>query len=312
MLPVSKIRRKNPPRKKDNLWTRARVIQGIRHFFIDRNYLEVETPVRIPAPAPETHIDAVPSGGWFLHTSPELCMKRMLAAGYPKIFQVAKCFRDKERGTHHLPEFTLLEWYRANIDYWEMMNECEDLILFVSRYLGLGERIRYRGREIYLEKPWIRLSVKEAFRQYSPVSLEKVLEDNHFDEAMVCHVEPNLACEKPVFLYDYPVSLGALARSKKDDPAVAERFEIYMGGLELVNAFSELTDVNEQRDRFSREQEYRRGLGKTTYPSPENFLDALHDMPDSAGIALGVDRLVMIFTDSDTIDDVVTFTMEEL
>jgi len=239
-------------------------------------------------------------------------MKRMLAAGYPKIFQVAKCFRDKERGTHHLPEFTLLEWYRADIDYWEMMNECEDLILFVSRYLGLGERIRYHGREIYLEKPWIRLSVKEAFRQYSPVSLEKALEDNYFDEAMVCHIEPNLSCEKPVFLYDYPVSLGALARSKKDDPAVAERFEIYMGGLELANAFSELTDVNEQRARFSREREYRRGLGKTTYSSPEKFLDALHDMPDSAGIALGVDRLVMIFTDSDTINDVVTFTMEEL
>jgi len=312
MSPVSKIKDRDSARNKDNLLTRALIIRGIRQFFIDRDYLEVETPIRIPAPAPETYIDAVPSDGWFLHTSPELCMKRLLAAGYSKIFQITKCFRDKERGKHHLPEFTILEWYKTGIDYWEIMNECEDLFLFISHYLGMGEIIRYRDMKIDLRKPWIKISVRDAFECYSPLSLEKAMEDNRFDEMVACHIEPHLVCEKPVFLYDYPVSLGALARSKKDDPTVAERFEIYMGGLELANAFSELTDVDEQRARFTEERAHRHELGQTTYPMPQIFLDALHDMPDSAGIALGIDRMIMIFTGTDTIDDVVTFTPEKL
>jgi len=291
---------------------RAGIIQVIRDFFIERDYLEVETPLRIPAPAPESHIDAIPSDGWFLHTSPELCMKRLLAAGYSKIFQISKCFRDRERGSLHLPEFTLLEWYRAGIDYREMMNECEELIVFIARSLDRGDTISYQGTTIDLKKPWIRLSVKDAFDRYAPLSLEKTLENKCFDEIMVDHIEFHLAQDKPVFLYDYPISLASLSRPKKSDPSVAERFEIYMGGLELANAFSELTDGEEQRARFSKEREYRRQQGKEMYPSPEHFLDALHTMPDSAGIALGVDRLVMIFTDKDTIDDVVSFTPEEL
>ncbi|MBN2514424.1 MAG: EF-P lysine aminoacylase GenX [Deltaproteobacteria bacterium] len=301
-----------PARRNHTLRMRAGIIQGIREFFIERDYLEVETPLRIPAPAPESHIDAVPSDGWFLHTSPELCMKRLLAAGYSKIFQISKCFRDRERGSLHLPEFTLLEWYRAGIDYREMMNECEELMLFIAHSLDRGDTIRYQGTTIDVKKPWIRLSVKDAFDQYAPLSLEKTLENDCFDEIMVDHIEPRLPQGKPVFLYDYPISLASLARPKKSDPSVAERFEIYMGGLELANAFSELTDGEEQRARFSKELDYRRQQGKAMYPSPEHFLDALHNMPDSAGIALGVDRLVMIFSDNDTIDNVVTFTPEEL
>jgi lysyl-tRNA synthetase class 2 len=301
-----------PARRKSTLRIRADIINGIRVFFTGRDYLEVETPLRIPAPAPESHIDAIRSDGWFLHTSPELCMKRLLAAGYPKVFQIAKCFRDRERGSIHLPEFTLLEWYRAGIDYREMMNECEDLILFIAHALHMGDRISYQGTTVDLKKPWIRLSVKDAFERYAPLSLEKVLENNCFDEIMVDHIEPCLKQQKPVFLYDYPISLASLARPKKNEPLVAERFEIYMGGLELANAFSELTDGEEQRARFAREREYRRRQGKSMYPSPERFLDSLHTMPDSAGIALGVDRLIMIFADKNTIDDVVTFTPEEL
>lgn len=303
---------KIPARRNHTLRIRAGLIQGIRQYFIERDYLEVETPLRIPAPAPESHIDAIPSDGWFLHTSPELCMKRLLSAGYPKIFQISKCFRDRERGSLHLPEFTLLEWYRAGIDYREMMIECEELMLFVAHSLDMGDTIRYRGTAIDLKKPWVRLSVRDAFERYAPLSLEETLENDCFDEIMVDHIEPHLVQEKPVFLYDYPVSMASLARPKKSDPSVAERFEIYMGGLELANAFSELTDGEEQRTRFSKEQQYRRRQGKAVYPSPEPFLNALQNMPDSAGIALGVDRLVMIFTDSDTIDDVVTFTPEEL
>ena len=300
-------------RKKNALHIRAAMIQAIRGFFIDRDYLEVETPSRIPGPAPECHIDAIPSDGWYLHTSPELCMKRLLAAGYPRIFQITRCFRGGERGPLHIPEFILLEWYKSGADYFWMMEECEELIIHVAHNLGHAEQINYRGREIDIQTPWERISVKDAFRRYSSVSMEKALENDLFDEIMVSEIEPRLVgIKRPVFLYDYPVVLGALARVKKTDPQVAERFELYMGGLELANAFSELTDAAEQRARFEEELKNRRASGRVVYPMPEKFLSELINMPESSGIALGVDRLAMIFTDSASIDDVVAFTPEEL
>ena len=303
----------NLERKKNALYVRAAMIHAIRGFFTDREYLEVETPSRIPGPAPECHIDAIPSDGWFLHTSPELCMKRLLAAGYPRIFQITRCFRSGERGFLHIPEFTLLEWYESGIDYRRMMEQCEELIVHVARGLGHGRKINYRGKKIDIQTPWKRISVKNAFRHYSSVSMKKALENNHFDEVMVNEIEPRLVgTKKPVFLYDYPVVLGALARTKKTSPEVAERFELYMGGLELANAFSELTDAAEQRARFEEEQKTRRESGKMIYPMPEKFLSELTNMPESSGIALGVDRLAMIFTDNALIDDVVAFTPEEL
>ncbi|HEU20632.1 MAG TPA: EF-P lysine aminoacylase GenX [Deltaproteobacteria bacterium] len=299
-------------RRKRNLVIRAGIIQAIRLFFTERAFLEVETPIRIPAPAPETHIDAIPSDGWFLQTSPELCMKRMLAAGYDKIFQLSKCFRHRERGSRHLPEFTMLEWYHAGIDYGRLMNECEDLFLFISQFLGAGDTISYQNKTISLEKPWRRLSVSDAFKRYSPMPLDTALADDRFDEIMVSNIEPGMNGDRPVFLFDYPVSLGSLARTKQCDPTVAERFEIYAGGLELANAFSELTDASEQRKRFEKEREYRANLGKIAYPAPDKFLRDLDYMPESAGIALGVDRLVMLYADSETIDEVVAFSPEEL
>ncbi len=194
-----------------------------------------------------------------------------------------------------------------------MMEECEELIVHVARSLGHEGAIDYRGEKIDIRSPWERVSVRDAFRRYSSVSVEKALESNRFDEIMVSEIEPRLSgIERPVFLYDYPVVLGALARVKKTDPEVAERFELYMGGLELANAFSELTDAAEQRARFEEEQEDRRVSGKVVYPMPEKFLSELSNMPESSGIALGVDRLAMIFTNSESIDDVVAFTPEDL
>jgi lysyl-tRNA synthetase class 2 len=298
--------------RKDALTTRAKMIRAIRHFFIERDYLEIETPLRVPTLAPESHIDPIPSDGWFLHTSPELCMKRLLAEGFHRIFQISHCFRKGERGRLHIDEFTLLEWYRAGIDYLDMMDECEDLLIFVARKLGCEKTINYQGRIIDLTKPWERISVREAFQKYSSLSPEEAIERGYFDEIMVAEIEPNLGKKKPSFLYDYPVSLGSLARKKKEDPSVAERFEIYMAGLELANAFSELTDGEEQRKRFHKEEEFRRNSGKTAYPVPEKFLNALSNMPESSGIALGVDRLAMIFTGSASIDEVVAFTPEDL
>lgn len=286
--------------------------QALRGFFLERDYLEVETPNRIPAPAPEAHIDAIPSGRWFLHTSPELCMKRLLASGYPRIFQICKCYRDGERGSLHLPEFTLLEWYRRDMDYGAMMQECEEMILYVARNLGCGEAIMYNGKEISLKLPWKRISVEEAFRRYAPLSAAEAMAGDCFEEMLVSHIEPRLEDEGPAFLYDYPIAQGALARAKKDNPRVAERFEMYLGGLELANGFSELADETEQRKRFAEAIRIRSAAGKAVYPMPENFLQVLGSMPPAAGVALGVDRLVMIFTDSPTIDTVVTFTPEKL
>lgn len=298
--------------KEDALKLRARMIQAIRRFFLERDFLEIETPCRIPAPAPEAHIEAVASGDWFLHTSPELCMKRLLAAGYPKIFQICRCFRSGERGEGHLPEFTLLEWYRAGADYRALMDDCENLIFGAAGGLGFKGEILRTGRAIRLQPPWERLTVGEAFSRYAPISLSEALSGDCFDEIMACAIEPRLGWERPVFLYEYPAALGALARIKEGDPAVAERFELYIAGVELANAFSELTDAEEQRRRFEEAGQSRRRQGGRVYPMPERFLAALPQMPPSAGIALGVDRLAMVLAGKDRIDDVVAFTPEFL
>jgi lysyl-tRNA synthetase class 2 len=237
-------------RRKKALQQRARILQEIRHFFIEKGYLEVETPYRIPTPAPESHIDAVPFNTWFLHTSPELCMKRMMAAGYEKIFQICRCWREKERGNLHLPEFTLLEWYRSGGDYHSLMEECEEVIRYVAMVIGLGGKVIFRGHEIDLSESWERISIREAFHRYTQLSVTEALEQNLFDERMVQQIEPKLGVKRPTFIYDYPVERGALARLKEEDPSVAERFELYIGGLELANGFSELVDSEEQRRRF--------------------------------------------------------------
>jgi elongation factor P--(R)-beta-lysine ligase len=297
---------------RDNLVLRADIMDAIRRFFRTRKYLEVATPVRIPAPAPEAHIDAQPSGRWYLQTSPELAMKRMLAAGYEKIFQICPCFRQKERGGRHLPELTLLEWYTAGAEYTAMMAQTEALIRSVAKGLGRADTLFFRGERIDLAPRWPRISVTEAFSKYGGTTVENALDSDRFDEIMGVEIEPRLGFDRPVFLTDYPAACGALARKKPDDPSVAERFELYIGGLELCNAFSELTDPAEQRIRFETENRMRGHRGQASYPMPEPFLDALARMPEAAGNALGIDRLVMLFADTDCIDDVVAFTPEEM
>ena len=295
-------------RKRQRLTERAQIIQSIRSFFIDRGYLEVETPHRIPANAPEPHIDAIASGTCALHTSPELAMKRMLAAGYEQLFQICRVWREGERGQFHLPEFTLLEWYRGGIDYNALMNECMEL-LFVLLPEG---KLNRGGRTIDLTMPWHKLTVTEAFTQYASMDLNQALASDCFEEILTGEVEPHLGKEKPTFLTEYPSSLAALARSKPGEPKVAERFELYIDGLELANAFSELTDAEEQRRRFEKDEELRRTAGKTPYPLPEKFLAELENMPEAAGIALGLDRLIMLITEAEKIDDVVAFGPDDL
>ena len=268
---------------------RARVLRQIRAFFDARGFTEVETPVRIPAPAPEPHIDCPPSGDWFLRASPELQMKKLLAAGMERIYQIGPCFRAGEKGRRHSPEFTMLEWYRANADYSDIARDAEELVAEVLRPRGSAALPRMTVREAYLR--WAGWDPVEAWDQ------------DRFDFDMATKIEPNLP-KGPLFLMDYPAPAASLARLKADDPRVAERWELYVDGLELANAFTELTDPVEQRRRFKSARAERRALGEADYPLDEEFLDALARMPPSGGVALGVDRLVMLACGVRDISDV--------
>jgi lysyl-tRNA synthetase class 2 len=302
----------NLARKKEALHLRARLIQNIRLFFIEHGFLEVETPLRIPSPAPEEHIEAFPSGDWFLQTSPELCMKRLLASGFPLIFQISKCFRAGERGNLHLPEFTVLEWYVAKFDYLQLMSQCEEMIFAVVNDMGFAQDIIWQDKKINLALPWERITVQEAFKKYAPVTLEEALNKNKFDQILVDYIEPYLGVNRPTFIYDYPAKLAALAKLKEGNPSLGERFELYIGGVEIANGFSELTDANEQRKRFEEASEARAQKKWANYPMPEKFLRSLAAMPEAAGIALGIDRLAMIFANVLQIDDIISFTPEIL
>ena len=272
----------------------------------------METPCRIPAPAPEPYIDAIPSGTWYLQTSPELAMKRLLAAGHDRIFQLCRCWRDGERGRFHLPEFTMLEWYRAAADYTDLMTDCEELLRAAAAAVPGEGTVSFGGITADLTRPAERLSVRDAFRRWTALSAEEALGRDRFDELLVTEIEPHLGIGVPTILSDYPAARGALARRKASNPDLAERFELYLCGVELANAFSELTDPAEQRARFREDRAERRRAGRDPYPLPEPFLVELPLLPPSAGIAFGVDRLVMLLLDTPAIDDVVAFTPEEL
>ncbi len=267
---------------------RARVLREIRAFFDARGFTEVETPVRIPAPAPEPHIDCPPSGDWFLRASPELQMKKLLAAGMERIYQIGPCFRAGEKGRRHSPEFTMLEWYRANADYSDIARDAEEL---------LAEVLKRDHADVQ------RITVREAYLRWAGWDPVETWDQDRFDFDMATKIEPNLPKE-PLFLTDYPAPAASLARLKSDDPRVAERWELYVDGIELANAFTELIDPVEQRRRFELAREERRALGEADYPLDEEFLDALARMPPSGGVALGVDRLVMLACGASSIADV--------
>lgn len=291
---------------------RAAIIRAVRVFFEERDYLEVDTPLRLPVLAPELWIEPLVSEDYFLQTSPELCMKRLLAAGHSRLFQICHCFRKGERGRLHLPEFMMLEWYRSGCDYQELMTECEELVKSVILACAGGSLFPDLGDRFSLDIPFERLTVGAAFARYGECSVEDALAADRYEEVLVAQLEPNLGVDLPSFLYDYPATLASLARLKKDEPAVAERFELYIDGIELANGFSELVEPVEQRQRFEQERKLIRAAGRAPGSMPEKFLTALNDMENAAGIALGLDRLVMILTGADSIDEVVAFCPEEL
>ncbi|MBA2879845.1 lysyl-tRNA synthetase class 2 [Desulfosalsimonas propionicica] len=293
------------------LQIRHRLLNAVRAFFCRHDFLEVETPVRTPAPAPEAHIEAISADGAFLQTSPELYMKRLLAAGYPRIFQICRTFRAKERGSRHLPEFTMLEWYAADFTYQEMMNQTESLICETCEKVLGTRHLRRHGTAIRLDRPWPKITVEKAFQRFAHSTMNAALADQSFDERMAMEIEPALDPARPIFLYDYPAEKAALARLRNDNPHVAERFEAYIGGLEICNGFSELIDPDQQRRRFEMELKRREKQGLDARPMPEAFLAALGRMPPAAGNALGIDRLAMLLSNAETIDEVSAFVPEE-
>ena len=323
------------PQRVRNLHARGRILAGIRAYFVEQGILEVETPLLVNAPGLEVHIRAVRAGDRWLITSPEFQMKRLLAGGLQSMFTVCKCFRDGESGHRHNVEFTMLEWYRAWADLRDIARDCEQLFVRLAEQICGTTSVPCGDRQIEMAPPWPRVTIGEAFRNYvgfplhgdeTATELAEQLRahgvrvgtatawDDLFYCAFVERIEPALATfERPVFVVDWPAPLGALARRQPTNPRVVERFELYVGGIELANAFGELTDPVEQRARFLDQQQQRADRGLQRYAIDERFLAALDEgMPPSGGIALGVDRLVMLLTGAEHIRDVVSFTTDEL
>ena len=282
----------------DLLRERAKIVQAIRRFFDEREFVEVETAVRIPAPAPEEHIDCPPVvGGGYLRASPELQMKKLLAAGMDKIYQIGPCFREGERGSRHNPEFTMIEWYRRGANYLDIKRDLENLLE------GLVVADSRSGRA---EGENILLRVRDAYLRYAGWDpWEGDWDQDRFDFDMATKIEPAIKeLGGGVFLMDYPPQAASLAKLTTALPTTnnprpttyAERWEFYWDGMELANCFTELCDRDEQKLRFEKAKEARKLLKEADYPIDSEFIDCLPKIENAAGVALGIDRLVMVLT----------------
>ncbi len=264
--------------KKATLAKRAAIVSALRRFFGAEGFLEVETPLRVVAPAPELHLQCLPSAARWLVPSPELQMKRLLAAGYGPIFQISKAFRAGERGRLHCPEFTMLEWYRPGADYRALMDDLERLVRATAQAVRDTLAIRYQGEPLDLGAAWERLTVKEAFRRYAGWEPDSRPDEHRFTVDLVDRVEPRLGRGRPTLLMDYPASMASLARLKPGDASVCERVELYLAGIEIANGFSELIDPDEQRRRFEADLAERLGTDQSyvsKYERAERRLDVI-------------------------------------
>lgn len=334
-------------RRRPYLLKRMAILAALRRWFDAEKFLEVETPALQISPGLEPNLSAFgtvltgPDGQArprYLHTSPEYAMKKLLVAGEPRIFQFARVFRNGERADTHHPEFTMLEWYRADIDYETLMADCAALLKAALEAAGRDSFVR-AGREANLSAGVEILTVAQAFARHCAIDLLATVDDPAapaprrladaaaavgvrtapdddwdaiFFRLFLERIEPHLGHPRPTILRDYPIHMAALSRPHATDPRLAERFELYVCGLELANAFGELTDADEQRRRFEADQVLRRRTHGEAYPIDEDFLAALkHGMPAAAGIALGLDRLVMLATGAARIGDVLWLEVAE-
>ncbi len=296
------------------------VVQTIRKYFNRQGLIEVDTPALQPAPSDEVHLKCFQTGDFYLHTSPELAMKKLLVAGEKAIFQICHAYRDEPVSETHSPEFTMLEWYRVGTDYHAMMKDTIAVVRACCRACGIQE-LKHNGRTCNPFQKWQKLTVARAFKKYAGVNLwakdlrseaERIgIECSNTDtwediffRIMLNKVEDKLGDDVPTILCEYPTQLGALARAKPSDPKVCERFEAYACGVELCNAFSELNDPKEQRERFKANYAERKRLYGWDDPMDEDFLQALeYGMPDASGNALGVDRVIMLITNAEKLSD---------
>lgn len=326
--------------RRPRLILRNAIAAGMRDWFARRDFVEVETSALQVSPGNEAHLSAFateaigPDGQrqpLYLHTSPEFACKKLLAAGEERIFSLGAVWRNRERGPLHHPEFTMLEWYRVGETYESLMRDCAELVALAAERAG-AKRFSFRGREADPFAEPERLSVAEAFMRHAGIDLPATVaadgstdreglhaalvqaelrtapDDNWadlFTRVMVEKIEPALGQGCATILYGYPISEAALARPSADDPRTAERFELYCCGVELANAFGELTDPAEQRRRFAAEMDEKQRVYGERYPIDEDFLAALAIMPQASGAALGFDRLVMLATGALRVDDVI-------
>jgi len=291
-----------------NIKKRTLALKAARDFFYRHGYIEVETPVRIPAPALETHIDAPRSEGAWLRTSPEFHMKRLLVEGVAPIFQIGPCFRRDECGSRHNPEFTMLEWYRLACNYMDILTETQELLIDIFETVLGSATFTYNNRSIALAQEWEIITVQDAFKRYAGWNPLANWNEERFELDLMHKVEPALPCDRPCVLKDYPLPAAALARPALNGEPAAERWELYIAGLEISNTYSELCDIEEQKKRFEISTQQRAALGKEFYPADHAFLAALEKgLPACAGSALGFDRIMMLICDTPRISDVRLF-----
>jgi len=326
--------------RRAGLLARNLLKRAVRHWFEAQDFIEVECGIVQPSPGNEAHLHAFatesryPDGtrrGLFLHTSPEFASKKLLAAGEQRIFDFARVFRNRERGALHAPEFTMLEWYRAGEAYATVMADCIAILRLAADTTG-AKRFSWRHGVCDPRAEPERLSVCEAFRTFAGIDLARTLSpegegdrerlaaaaestgmeivaddtwSDIFSKVLVAHIERELGRDRPTLLYEYPRSEAALARPTQHDPRFAERFELYVCGIELANGFGELTDSAEQRRRFEAEMAVKQRVYGERYPLDEDFLAALQHMPQASGVALGFDRLAMLATGGRNVDDVI-------
>ncbi len=335
---------KNQPARINAFKLRQEIIAGVRDFFKDRRFLEVDTPLLVSRPSMDSYLEVYETSRLdenrrpmpaYLTTSPEYAMKKILAAGLPKIFQICKCFRNAEgQSSLHNSEFTILEWYQTDVDYLTAMRDCEQLFFYLAKKIHKSDKLVYQGRTLDLTPPWARISVADAFKKFVGINVSDLFDkkkmqavakkrgyfadksttsEQLFHQIILNEIEAKLGMVKPTFLYDYPASLPSLARKKATDLNLVERFELYLFGIEVGNAFSELTDKAEQEARLVRDKKLRRQQGKTSFAIDQDFLDALASgIPASAGVAIGVDRLVMFFANVPSIHEVLFFPDPEI
>lgn len=362
---------KNNQKLRNNLIWRGQIIRLIRQWFYDEGFVEIETPALVKLPGMEPYLNPFKTSlvdergqqhDAYMITSPEYAMKKLLAAGFTKIFQICKCFRNSEPfGGLHNPEFTMLEWYRTGANYLDLMDDTEKLIKYLLGYLNQNKKSKIKNKkyilkikdaDIDLSLSWERLPMKDAFWKFCKLDLNELLTlesitraakkrgykiehdwryEDVFFKIFLNEIEPHLGKSRPVFLYDYPAQLAALAKLKDGvqspsatkprtvtspqgggSGAWAERFELYINSIEIANAFSELTDAKEQRQRLKEERALRQAQGRTIYDLDKDFLAAVGQMPESAGIALGIDRLIMMLLDAKSIEEVISFPASSL